>query len=422
MMGRTHSRAQRSHASERGQALILFVFGLAALMGFVGLAIDVGLAFVARREMVNAADSAALAGAARLVEGAPVSAAIAEAEKFAENNGYSDGADVSVAVNIPPTSGLNSGDSNFVEVVIEQEIGTFFAVALGRDTWEVTARAVAGVETQANAEYALISLNPTASNALDLNGNATVTVNGAGVMVNSNHDHAIDLNGNAALTADVIRVFGGWRTNGNATIDPIPTNAAPIPDPLAALPVPAVADYTVQSASELRVDANQSVEVDPGIFIDGIQVSGNGQLIMNSGIYFLRGGGLQVSGNGSVSGNAVLIYVTCGSGSCPSGTSGDVDISGNGIVSLSPMTSGDWAGVTFFQDRNNNQNFRISGNGLAGTSGAIYARDARVEFNGNASTTVQIIADTVRNNGNADISIVWDGGVTVESGGMKLVE
>ena len=43
-------------------------------------------------------------------------------------------------------------------------------------------------------------------------------------------------------------------------------------------------------------------------------------------------------------------------------------------------------------------------------------------LDGNASTNAQIIADTVRNNGNASISITWEGGVTVESGSMKIVE
>ena len=170
------------------------------------------------------------------------------------------------------------------------------------------------------------------------------------------------------------------------------------------------------------MQADESLTIQSGIFIDGIEITGNGQLIMDPGVYILQGGGLKVSGDGQVSGVNVFIYVTCGSGSCPSGSSADVDISGNGVISLSPMTSGSWAGVTIFQDRNNNQDFKISGNGLAGTSGTIYARDADVVLDGNASTNAQIIADTVRNNGNASISITWEGGVTVESGSMKIVE
>ena len=48
--------------SERGQMLILFVLALGVLMGFTAMTIDVGLIYVQRRKLQNAADAAALAG------------------------------------------------------------------------------------------------------------------------------------------------------------------------------------------------------------------------------------------------------------------------------------------------------------------------------------------------------------------------
>lgn len=174
-------KRQRVNTDERGQMLILFVFGLAALMGIVALTIDVGLAYVNRREMMNAADAAVLAGAARLLEGASPPVAVAEAQEFAEKNGYFSGeGGISVSINVPPISGPHRGDGNYIEVVIEREVDTVFATVLGQSTWSITARAVAGVEAQSNAEYALIALNEDASSALRLNGNASITVNGAG--------------------------------------------------------------------------------------------------------------------------------------------------------------------------------------------------------------------------------------------------
>ena len=129
--------------------LVLFVFALSIFMGFVALSIDVGLAYVNRREMMNAADAAVLAGAARLVEGASPSVAAAEAQEFAERNGYVDGeGDVTVSINVPPTSGPYGGDGNFVEVLIEREVDTVFATVLGLSTWSITARAVAGIDPQ----------------------------------------------------------------------------------------------------------------------------------------------------------------------------------------------------------------------------------------------------------------------------------
>src|SRR5881409_437840 len=52
--------------AEGGQALIMFVMGIVAFVGFVALTIDVGMIFEGRRGEQNAADAAALAGASAL--------------------------------------------------------------------------------------------------------------------------------------------------------------------------------------------------------------------------------------------------------------------------------------------------------------------------------------------------------------------
>src|SRR5207244_2791158 len=59
-------------------------------------------------------------------------------------------------------------------------------------------------------------LDPTASGALSLSGNATLTITGA-VQVDSNSASAVSLSGNAQLTASGIHVVGGARATGNAS-------------------------------------------------------------------------------------------------------------------------------------------------------------------------------------------------------------
>ena len=54
-----------------GQAVATVAVALLALLGFAGMAIDIGLVLIVRNEMQNAADAAALAGASQLYEGAP---------------------------------------------------------------------------------------------------------------------------------------------------------------------------------------------------------------------------------------------------------------------------------------------------------------------------------------------------------------
>lgn len=51
------------HSASRGQVLIMFALFSTAMLGMIGLATDLGIAFAGRRSMQNAADAGALAGA-----------------------------------------------------------------------------------------------------------------------------------------------------------------------------------------------------------------------------------------------------------------------------------------------------------------------------------------------------------------------
>src|SRR3989304_6288142 len=80
-IGEKGSSSQR----EKGQTLIMFVLLLAVLLGFVALAVDIGLYLHERRQLQNSADAAALAGVPYLPDspGTAQSTALA----WAANNG-----------------------------------------------------------------------------------------------------------------------------------------------------------------------------------------------------------------------------------------------------------------------------------------------------------------------------------------------
>jgi len=65
------SERRRLRRQPRGQALVTMALALLALLGFAGLAIDVGFLMMARNELQNAADAAALAGAQKFYEATP---------------------------------------------------------------------------------------------------------------------------------------------------------------------------------------------------------------------------------------------------------------------------------------------------------------------------------------------------------------
>ena len=106
----------RPDRGERGQVLVQVALLMVAFLILLALAIDVGHIYQVRRQMQNAADAGALAGARELCFGWPVLAE-ATAWWYASTNG---GVDIDVDV-----------DGNLVNVVSGIEADTYFAGIIG---------------------------------------------------------------------------------------------------------------------------------------------------------------------------------------------------------------------------------------------------------------------------------------------------
>ena len=70
----------------RGQVLVIFAFLLVVLLGFTGVAIDIGRQNAEQRHIQTAADAAALAACRALIDGASDNAAATEARTVADIN------------------------------------------------------------------------------------------------------------------------------------------------------------------------------------------------------------------------------------------------------------------------------------------------------------------------------------------------
>lgn len=117
---------------ETGQVLIMFVLALAALIGFMALALDVGVAFHERRNLQNAADAAALAGVRFLPN--DTAAANAAARDWAGKNGIAPNEVVAVE--------FENGNT-LIRVRLEREVPAIFARALGILSFDAGASAAA---------------------------------------------------------------------------------------------------------------------------------------------------------------------------------------------------------------------------------------------------------------------------------------
>src|SRR5207302_1543773 len=112
--------------------------------------------------------------------------------------------------------------------------------------------------------------------------------------------------------------------------------------------------------------------------------------------------------NASVSGSGVLIY-NAGS----NGTYGAINLSGNGNISLTPAPTGTYAGMLFFQARDNARGLSLTGNGIVIPGGLIYAPSAGLTVSGNGQFQGTSIVDTLTLSGHTVFNQLTSSGHTV---------
>jgi Flp pilus assembly protein TadG len=169
--------AQRTPQREAGQALILFAIGMAVIMGFAALTIDVGLAYREKANLQNAADSAALAGADELAATGSKPAAISQATTYLQKFGYQT-PNQTISVNIPPTSGPHVGNLSYIEVLVSTHQSAVLRGPLDSSLWNISARSVAAIGHGNPPPYNFVSLNTTNENhtlLVKVGGQLTVT-------------------------------------------------------------------------------------------------------------------------------------------------------------------------------------------------------------------------------------------------------
>ena len=123
----------KQRTSERGQTLVILALVITVLMLMAGLAIDVGMAYNERRDLQNAADAAALAGAQALCDGEDHGTASAIATTIGTANGATD-------VDPQPTTVT---ERRRMSVTTSGDAETFFFRLVGIDSVPVSAQAQA---------------------------------------------------------------------------------------------------------------------------------------------------------------------------------------------------------------------------------------------------------------------------------------
>jgi Flp pilus assembly protein TadG len=242
--------------SQRGQAAILTIFALTTLIGMVALVIDVGVWRAERGHMVNAADAAALAGAANLNRGAASAEAVAV--QAAKVNGATSATARAYATS--STVGLDT-----VRVDVTAPGKPYFAKLFGIGGFSITATATARVYAYTGLDDVSVVPIGVTPNMLPAFGNEVdLKMSGGGCP--SNDCGALQLpyeeNGCAASTG-----ADAWRTLLAGTTTPC---AVKVDDILA--PVKGVASGPSDQGMDTRIGSNSDT------FDDVVRTDPNGGL------------------------------------------------------------------------------------------------------------------------------------------------
>ena len=266
-------------------------------------------------------------------------------------------------------------------------------------------------------KQSVIVLDPSASGALNLSGNAHVTF-GGNVTIDSSSPTALTTSGNAIVSAAGIQIVGGFVKGANDQFTPMPTTGATaLANPVSTFTLPSLTGLTSFGA----VNVANPTTLNPGSYTS-ISISSSGTVALNPGTYLILGGGFTESGNANVtasgvtfvidgggfnmSGNAILtgsgdsIFNTTTTNTS-NGTAGALNVSGNSYLNITGPATGPNAGVVIYQPSFNTQVLTFSGNAIAGLTEAIIAPGAQLALTGNANVNAAIVVKQLAMSGNA---------------------
>lgn len=412
---------------ESGAIAIMFALMLPVLFGIIGLGVEAGLWFKERRELQTIADVAAISAAIENSYGATSTEITTAVTLEASRNGFDATTDTITYVG-SPTSGTYAGNTSYIEVSITRTLDTILSQVFYSFNPTTTARAVATSGGTTNA--CMLSLNTTAQKAIEISGNGAISATGCILASNSSDSSSIEITGSASVTTDSLSTVGDYLVSGAAALNTTstPTAGAPsINDPYSDLAVPSYAGcdqsgYKVNPSGNVTISPFSSTT--PYVFCNGLDIKGT--LNLDPGTYVVDGGTFNLNAGAVLTGTDVTFILT-------SSTTSDYakyTMNGNASVNISAPTTGDYAGILMYSDRDGpDQDNVLNGNATTTFNGALYFPSSKLTFQGNASTgstgCTQLIADTLKIGGATGITTAGctsAGATLITTGETQLVE
>ena len=397
-MKKAFSRLKSLFQSERGHVLAIGAATLPLLMGSAGFAIDATQMAMWKRQMQRAADSAAIAGAHALVQGAATDPAVAndidehidydlednETPMLKEDPDIDPG--IYASATFTACASACTANAVRVSLVAERRL-PFMGMFTGSAT-ELNATATAAIVQ--TGEYCMVSLYEGEDPGIKSGGNSNLALD-CGMATNSRGEKAIDAFGSAEIDADpggvgaVGGISGTSKFSAGTVMMPY---SSPIPDPFADVKDPALPD---ECAATLDIpngtgtkDAPYELPASAGTCWTNWDIKGHVKL--PPGTYFVNNGALDIKG-GVYGENVTLVLM---------GDDSSWTQNGGGKLSLTAPTTGDLAGIVIFRERSagsdgEGKTVKINGGADLFLQGSIYGKNTDFWIGGNTDISAKCI-------------------------------
>ncbi len=387
-------------AYERGQALPIIAICLVVIFGFVALAVDVGANQYRQRMQQTAADAAALAGASELEYTSSSSVITAAAQADATSNGFTADTNDTVTVNSPPVSGNYNGNNSAVQVVITSTRPNIFGGIIGQNSTTVSTTATA-ILTSGGAAPCVYQLDP--GGAFTENS-GTIYAPTCGIIANGASTY-----NNGTITADSVGYAGTLSVNSTTFVGATPAPSIPATDPCAQITGCAyITDNPPATTpclyNNLAIHADTTLQ--RGVYCGGITADSS-NITFSPGLYVLTGN-FTLNGASTVTGTGVTFVMD----------SGSVTMNGNGNVTLTAPTTGNYANELIYQPKLNTSAPTLNSGHGGSLVGALYFPGATITGNSSGDAWTLLIAASITLNG---ASLLGPNGRGMSAGSANVV-
>jgi hypothetical protein len=384
---------------ENGQAMVLTAFCVATLLGFMALAIDVGVLFRAKRNLQIAADSAALAAALdylynhnpndTTVNNTNVSNSVSVGVAAAALDGVPATGGTTVDVHCPVKYGpYASGTCNgYFEALISQPNTTGFMAMSGLSSVAVAVRAVAGTPYQATGCFYTQSATGTLGNGKNADstayfqGSFALNAPKCGMVVNGTSPDTLSFTGNGgSLSVGAVSVVGGCSgpacTTGKDSTTTAVTGIAPVTSPFQSIVPPTPSGCSAPSGGTLT-----GTSVQPGCYSGNVTIS---NATLAAGTYIFTGN-VTIGGTVNATSGVVMDFTT-----------GSFNENSNSTFNITAPTSGLYMGIAFLAPISNTSNIQLEfGNATTNFTGIVDMPGVNLTLHDSGAKCDTITADLV---------------------------